>query len=195
MSLVAVVCAHCGAEAMKEAGGVNRARRAGAPLYCGQACSGLARRKHKTAAQKQAEKKAYDQKRRLALIDEIKAAKRAYHVRTYDPAVAAIKRKERMPKHVEYCRRPAYRQKKKAYDHVYNAKRGYGPLWEAQLLVLDIRNAVLERQSDYEIRLAKGTLGKTQQRKRAYDQNHRTGTQRQVPEVGPLVNLERGERR
>jgi hypothetical protein len=184
-----ITCAYCGAKSEKPTGIVNRARNAGAPLYCDRECAGLGRRKNKSVEQLKAEKREYDARRRIELADEIRAAKREYHKRTYDPIEAAKKRKLRMPYHVEYCRRPEYRAKKKAYDHVYNAKRNYGPFWEIQLLTLDIRNAVLERQTDYEIRLAKGGLAKSQKRKRAYDQIVRSNPYREVPEIGAVGNL------
>lgn len=196
MSAVRIICAYCGCEAWKAAGRVNRSKAIGAPLYCGRECSANARRQHKTIAQRKAEKAAYDLARRNGpKRDVILAAKREHHKKTYDPAAAAVYRQKRMPYHVEYCRRPEYREKKKAYDHVYNAKRDYGPLWEIQLLTLDIRAAALERQSDYEIRLAKGTLGKSQKRKRAYDQIERSRPHREVPEVGPVGDIAVGQRR
>lgn len=197
MSLVAIKCDYCGASTWKEAGGVNRARRAGNRLYCDRNCAGFGRRRPpKSAEQKRSEKAAYDLARRNGpLRQSILAEKRQRHNDTYDAARAAVYRQARMPYHVEYCRRPEYRAKKKAYDHVHNAKTTYGPLWEAALLVQDIRAAALARQSDYEIRLAKGTFGKSQKRKRAYDQIERARPHREIPQVGPLVNLERGERR
>lgn len=196
MSKLTIICAHCGKAAMKETGAVNRARKIGAPVYCDKECAGQHRRKHKTVEQKKAEKSAYDLARRNGpKRDAILAEKRRHHKNTYDPAKAAVYRQKRMPYHVEYCRRPEYREKKKAYDHVYNAKRDYGPLWEIQLLTLDIRAAALERQSDYEIRLTKGTLGKSQKRKRAYDQIERSRPHREVPEVGPLGDIAVGQRR
>lgn len=44
-------CAHCGKEADKPAGEVNRARERGLKLYCDRKCSGLGRRQGKTKAQ------------------------------------------------------------------------------------------------------------------------------------------------
>lgn len=196
MSEVAFTCAYCGGQCSREARAVNRARREGMSLYCDRVCSGLGRRAApKTTTQKRAEKASYDREYRARNREELRAKKAAYYAENHDREKEREYRKRTMKRHVEYCRRPEYRVKKKAYDHVYNAKRNYGPLWEIQLLTLDIRNAVLERQTDYEIRLAKGTLGKSQKRKRDYDQNHRTRAVGQIPQVGPLVNLERGERR
>lgn len=182
-------CAHCGRTASQPTGAVNRARKAGLKLYCDRRCASLGRRTDdRTQEQKRADKAIYDAEYRAKNRTMLAAKKAAYHARTYDPAKQRIYNQSRMAHHVEYCRRPEYREKKKAYDHVYNAKRDYGPLWEIQLLTLDIRAAVLERQTDYDIRLAKGGLSKSQKRKRDYDQILRNA-QRQVPQVGAVGNL------
>lgn len=52
-----IKCARCGKSAEKQSGGVRRSWRQGAPVYCGRKCAGLARRKHKTKAQKVEEKR------------------------------------------------------------------------------------------------------------------------------------------
>lgn len=170
MALRQFRCAYCGGHASKAAGAVNRARKAGLSLYCNRKCAGLGRRKHKSMEQKKAEKAAYDAEYRAKNRASLKAKKAAYYAEHHDREKEREYRKKRMPKHVEYCRRPEYRVKKKAYDRPHRAKKFYGPLWEAALLTQDIRNAVLEQQTDYEVRLAKGTLSKSQKRKRDYDQ-------------------------
>ncbi|MDC9825654.1 hypothetical protein PRN20_18120 [Devosia sp. ZB163] len=179
-------CAHCTATATTSNGNYNRAAKIGAPLYCGKECAGLARRKWKSPAQRKEEKRVYDAARRAELADEIKAAKRAYHLRTYDPAKAAVERKKRMPRHVEYCRRPEYRAWKRDYDRNYRAAKEYGEFAECFLLVMDIRAECLSQMTDYEIRLEKGTLSKTQKRRREYERANR-----KEPEVGPLGDFER----
>ena len=115
-----VVCPQCSQTADKPASAVNRARRRGAPIYCSRECSDFGRRKNKTIDQKRQEKRLYDMEYRARNDIALKAKKAAYHKRTYDPVEAAIKRRSRMAQHVEYCRRPAYRKKKKAYDQVYS---------------------------------------------------------------------------
>ena len=92
-----IACAHCGKQTDKSTSEVNRARKAGLSLYCDRACSGLGRRKHRAAAQKIEEKRAYDAARRVALADEIKAQKAAYHKRTYDPVKAAAEQFPQIP--------------------------------------------------------------------------------------------------
>lgn len=189
MSLVSFACAYCGEEARKESGVVNRARYNGAPLYCNRECAGYARRKPpKSVAQKKTEKAAYDAEYRVKNQELLRAKKAAYYRAHIDRDKEREVRKRRMPKHVEYCRRPEYRVKKKAYDRVHRSKKFYGPLWEVALLTQDIRNAVLEQATDYDIRLSKGGLSKSQKRKRAYDQSQRR-TLGQNAQVGPLGNL------
>lgn len=186
----AAVCSHCTTPFQIEVGALNRAARRGANIYCGRECSGLGRRKWKSASQKKVEKAEYDREYRQRDPVGRRASKAAYHRRTYDPVIAAEARKLRMPRHVEYCRQPAYRAKKKTYDREYRAKKDYGPLWECQVLTLQIREAALSQMSDYDIRMSKGTLNKSLRRKRDYEKSLRCH-----PEVGPLGNLERGERR
>lgn len=163
-------CAHCGAKTAKPAGAVNRARAIGAPLYCNKKCAGLGRRKHKTKAQRVAEKAAYDREYRAKNLDRLKAEKRAYFQRTYDPVAAAAYRKKRMPRHVEYCRRPEYRKWKSGYDRRYRA-REFGPFADCYLLLLDIDREVNSRMSDYDVRCANGTINKRLKRKREYEQS------------------------
>lgn len=159
-------CAHCGKTADKLTGEVNRARRAGLRLFCGRRCSGLAKRKHKSKAQRVEEKRLYDLAYREANLAMLKAKKHEYFKRTYDPAKAAVERKKRMHLHVEYCRRPEYRVKKSKYDRRYRSKREYGPFAEAAMLAVDLNREVKSRSSNYEIASQNGTLNKTQKRRR-----------------------------
>lgn len=184
-----ITCAHCGKAAEKSAGAVNRARKVGLALYCDRTCAGLGRRKPpKSIEQKKAEKQSYDAARRIALADKIRAAKREHHKRTYDPVKAAEERKLRMPRHVEYCRRPEYVAWKREYDRLYRANKEYGEFAECFLLVMDIRAECLSRMTDYEIRLEKGTLNKRQQRRRDYGR-----FDSEEPEDCPVGDLERGQ--
>lgn len=185
-----IVCATCGRSSEKPAGSVNRAIAKGAPLYCDRNCSGIARRKFKTQNQRKEEKRLYDIEYRRRNRDLLRAKKAEYHRRTYDPTQAATQRKKRMPYHVEYCRRPEYRQYKRSYDRQYRAKRNYGSLWEAFLLTMEIRDEVLRHSSDYEIRLEKGTLNKSVQRRRNYERTHSEKSQ-----VSIVGDIKRGQRR
>ena len=189
MAKTTITCPVCGRPSDKETGAVNRARKNGNPIYCGRACSGKARRKGKSREQKRAEKAEYDREYRAKNRAMLKAKKATYHKRTYDPAKAAEARKKRMPWHAEYCRRPEYRKWKKQYDRKYRAKKDYGEFWECHVLALEVREAALAQQSDYEIRLSKGRVALTTQRKRDYDRLNR-----EEPEIGALGNAEQGKR-
>lgn len=128
MSLITLNCTRCGKRARKLSGGVNRSRRLGLPLYCGRRCAGLARRKHKTKAQRIEEKRLYDIEYKKRNEAALKVKRAAYFQRTYDPVKAAIERKKRMPRHVEYCRQPWYREWKRQYDAAYSGLKEV--LWE-----------------------------------------------------------------
>lgn len=182
-------CAHCGGMADRPSGHVNRARSRGLNLYCSRECSGFGRRKDLTVEQRKEAKRLYDIEYRARDPEGRKALKAEYYRRTHDPVREAEQRKQRMPKHVEYCRRPEYREWKKGYDRNYRAVKTYGDFAECFLLVQDIRDECLSRMSDYEIRVENGTINKSTQRKRDYERSISNRT-----ENGPLGNLERGER-
>lgn len=165
MKLTQHPCAYCGKPSAKVAGHVNRSRAAGLNLYCDRKCAGLGRRKGKTKAQKIAEKKAYDAEYRKRDVEAMKARKHAYHLRTYDPAKAAVKRKGTMARHVEYCRRPEYKAWKRQYDKQYNAAV-YGPFADCALLLQALNAEIATRMSKYEIYMANGRYDKYSERKR-----------------------------
>jgi hypothetical protein len=172
MALSAFTCAQCGSVAEQQSGAINRARSKGAPLYCDRACAGLARRKPpRTADERKAEKRAYDQQYRTANRDILKAKKHAAYVASYDPEQAREYRKTRMQWHVEYCRRrmadPEYRKAKRKYDQNYRAIRTYGPAAECFVALIQLEREIRNRQDGYTIRQANGTLNKHQERRRS----------------------------
>lgn len=173
-------CAQCGASFECERGAANRAAKRGAPLYCGRICSGLGRRKHLDKDVLVERKRLYDMEYRRRNRDLLKAKKAAYFRATYDPQKAAIDRKARMSRHVEYCRRPEYRAYKAAYDRQYRA-REYGEFADAFNLLLDLEGEVLSRMTRYEIGLANGTINKALKRRREYESTFRV-----KPEGSPL---------
>jgi hypothetical protein len=140
-------CAHCGRTADKPAGAVNRSRSAGLRLFCDRRCSGIGRRKPpKSKAQKVEEKRLYDMEYRHLNREMLRAKKRARHLATYDPEKERVKRKARMPRHVEYCRRPEYKRWKSQYDRQYRA-REYGAFAEAFVLLLDVNREIRTRRA------------------------------------------------
>ena len=168
-----VHCALCNSETEKKLSAVNRAKRIGASIYCNRTCAGLGRRKNKTDDEKREAKRLYDIAYREKNLDEIKSRQAEYFQRTYDPESAAIKRKENMPRHVEYCRRPEYRKWKSEYDRQYRAKNEFGEFWEVALIVADIDKEVSERMSRQEISQTNGTFNKAQHRRREYERTNR----------------------
>lgn len=152
-------------------------------MFCTRACAGVARRSDTTTDQRRAAKAEYDRQRRADLAEKLKAEKAEYHRRTYDPAKAAIVRKARMPRHVEYCRRPEYREWKAQYDRQHRARKHYGDYAECFLIAMQIRAECLERMTDEEIRIASGTINKKLNRRREYDRTHSN-----KPEIGALGN-------
>jgi hypothetical protein len=141
-------CARCGKTADRPTGHVNRSRAAGMKLYCGRKCSGMAKRKGKTKAQRREEKRLYDINYR-ATSPTLKARKHEFHLRTYDPVKAAKVRKKRMPQHVEYCRQPWYKEWKRKYDQRYQARK-YGAFAEAFQLTKALEKEIRRRSTDEE---------------------------------------------
>lgn len=175
MALVAFNCAHCGCQTAKEAGLVNRARRLGAPLYCGKVCSGQARRISRTPEERKALKADYDRKRREELGEALLAEKRAaYHAAVAaDPVGHRAKereqRKRRSAQHVEYCQRPEYRKWKQKYDRQYRARKEFGDFGEAAIVLNDLIAEINSRTTRTEIYRQNGTLNKWIARRREYE--------------------------
>jgi hypothetical protein len=168
-----VRCDHCGKPTEKEPGHVNRSRKLGMKLFCGFRCFGLSRRKHKTKAQKIEEKRLYDVEYRRKNLAKIKANKKAYFQRTYDPVKAAVERKKRAKFHAEYCRRPSYRLWKREYDR--RRRDGmYGAFAEAARLTIELNREIKERATNEQIKIANGTWSKPQHRRRADKAPERT---------------------
>ena len=155
-------CCHCKKPFKIYRGRVNRAILIAAPLYCGRVCAGIARRKSK--AEKIELKRLYDLKYREKNFDLLKIKKHEAFKKSYNPEKAAIERKKRMPIHVDYCRRPEYRAKKKEYDKNHRASV-YGDFSEAYLLFVELSKEILVRMPRIEISKANGTLNKKYNRR------------------------------
>lgn len=180
-----VHCSHCGKVVRQALGAINRALKLGLPLYCDMKCSGLARRKYKPKAQKVAEKRLYDLEYRRKNRKLLKAKKRAYFERTYDPVEAAKGRKARMHLHVAYCRQPAYKRWKSRYDRQHRARKMFGPYAESFLLLQKIEHEIATRMTKHEVRQSNGIINKAQERKRAYARL--VGSQSQNGALGNLA--------
>lgn len=164
---VKCTCPYCEQEFIAATGRFSRAQQIGAPLYCSRECAGLVRRSYKAEEDRKAEKAAYDRKRREENAEKIKQQKAEYFKRTYDPIKAAVERKARIQRHIEYCRRPEYKEWKREYDREYRAKRLYGEFAEAFLTLQNVEQEILSRATRYEIDIANEKLCKAQKRRRS----------------------------
>jgi len=102
----------------------------------------------RTDEERRALKAEYDREYRRKNRQALKAKKAAYFQRTYDPIKAAVERKKRMPYHVEYCRSPEYRKKKKAYDHSRMHGRYKGEWIEVALILDDLQKEIRRQMPD-----------------------------------------------
>ncbi len=116
-------------------------------------------RDRRSKGQKVKDKRLYDIEYRKRNRDLLKAKQQAYHLKTYDPDKERIKRKERMPRHVEYCRQPEYKRWKREYDRQYRAKK-YGPFAESYMLTIDLNRAIKGRMTNEQIKWENGTFNK-----------------------------------
>ena len=162
-----VTCKQCGSIFDAITSRVNRAERIGAPLYCSKTCSGLSRRVEKTPEQKRAEKAEYDRKRREALGAALKEEKKAYYQANRERILVhmAEYRKQRMPKHVEYCRRPEYKAYKAEYDKVRDESE-YAEFAEAWRLLQELEKEIRSQATAYERRVANGYYLRSAQKRR-----------------------------
>lgn len=160
--LTRIVCAHCGTEADKLTGGVNRSLRIGAPLYCSQACSGLAHRSEPVPVEvKRKAKQRYDRARRNGplrqrILDEKRAAYRALtHDERHEQYLRARARREADPDlaaaYREACVKarntPEWKAHKREYDRRWRAATefGDGPLADAFVLLQELIDEVNSR--------------------------------------------------
>ena len=114
-------------------------------------------------------KREYDRQYRADRSALIKAKRAAYYAKV-GPLIRdkeREKRKERMPKHVEYCRRPEYKAKKKEYDLDMRAKE-FGEFGESYKILLEIQREVLSRATRVEIAQQNNLLNKSTRRKDDY---------------------------
>lgn len=166
---VARTCPQCKAAFAANTGSANRADKIGAPLYCGRACAGLARRLAvpKTPEQKKTEKAAYDKARRERLGEVLRDKKRSDYYANHSEMLRrhAAYRAKRMPAHVEYCRRPEYKAKKHKYDLQRNSAE-YGEFAEAHRLLVDLEKEIRSQATAYERRVANGYYTRSAQKRR-----------------------------
>lgn len=166
MGMTTIICPHCGNSAEKQNNYLNRAKKVGMKVFCSIECSYKGRRIGRSLEEKKVLKSEYDREFRKKNAERIKEKKHEYFVRTYNPEKASIERKKRMHKHIEYCRQPEYKEKKKEYDQVRRAKLRYGEFWESIILVLKIKTMYDTKSA----RQDNGVNNKTQKRKQLWNQ-------------------------
>lgn len=144
-------------------GEINRAKAAGLNLYCDRKCAGLGRRSNETEEEKKFIKYLYD--RFIFLADETLKQKKSERFKIDyrdNPDKYKAIRQRRMKDHIEYCRRPEYKAKKKVYDQQYRSKKLYGQHWESAILLRELGNIVDNRLAKAEQK----NITKSQKRKR-----------------------------
>ena len=147
--MVKVKCARCLKMFLKCVSAYNRARKIDSPLYCSQKCTGLARKKNRSKKEKKRLKAEYDAKRRAEKSVELKAKKKAAYA-VWGPKHRELereKRKKNMPKHVEYCRQPEYKEKKKDYDRKVRVAQ-YGEFAESYELLEELVKEIKRQMPD-----------------------------------------------
>lgn len=98
-------------------------------------------------------KRLYDMEYRRLNREKLKEKKAKWFKDHYDPKEAAIKRKLKSFKHVEYCRRPEYKKYKSQYDKISR----HGEWRECYELIEEIFRIVREYyETPYERRKARG---------------------------------------
>lgn len=158
-------CAQCGKEVDKDRSAVNRAAKIGAKLFCGKVCFGLSRRVAKEPDQKKAEKKAYDAEYRVKNKALLKDKKAKRYQETRDPEKERVYRQAHMHRHVEYCRRPEYREKKHEYDKKRNEME-YADFAESWRLLQLLESEIRSQASAYEVRKQQGYYTRNAQKRR-----------------------------
>lgn len=175
-------CCYCGKEyTVKNSGSFNRSIRLGLPVFCGRECFGLSRRTNETEEEKKQFKQWYDLFIRASMTDDQKDFKAFssmvyFHIDYRDnPEKYKAIRQQRMPRHVEYCRQPEYKEYKKKYDEVYNAKVHYGDFWEAAIVLKNLEKEIDARGARRENKLYNKS---TTKRKRLWQKMLKTNLRR-----------------
>ena len=162
------ICAACGNWIYTTSSAANRAAKIGSPTFCDRWCFGASRRRKAdvTAEQLKAAKADYDREYREHNRERLRLEKAARYQLTRDPEKEKAYRQANMHRHVEYCRRPEYKEWKRDYDIRFRAQRDFGEFAEAALVLGDLRTEIDMRATREDIYRANGTLNKWQQRKR-----------------------------
>lgn len=164
-------CSYCGKSFLViHVGAYNRSVKSGLNVFCNLRCFGLSRRLNETDEEKKSAKSFYDMFLRVSKTED-ELIKESFENAFYfqldyrsNPDKYKEQRRKRMPKHVEYCRRPEYKQYKINYDKKYRAKKDYGIFWEAAIILIDLEKEIDNRLVKNEL----GLINKSQKRKRLW---------------------------
>jgi len=159
------ICGYCGKEFEMLTGAYNRAMKNGMRVFCSRKHSGLARRVKRSKKEKKELKRIYDSQYRVVNADKLRNKKQEYFKKDYSahPRKYRNWRKRKQKWQNEYCRQPEYRKWKKEYDRSYRAKKYYGPMADAFLAWLDLKNFIDNRFAKQQNELT----NKSQKRKRS----------------------------
>ncbi|MGL4640176.1 MAG: hypothetical protein ACRCVX_10700 [Shewanella sp.] len=162
-------CHSCGTNFERTPSAFNRAEKAGGKHFCSRACFGDSRKvvDKRSTEQKKLAKAEYDRQRRAAIPEILKTKKKEYYQKNREEILKKMTagRKDRMPKHVEYCRRPEYKIKKRAHDIKVRCME-YGDFDEAWRLLLDLEKEIRSRLTKYERLVAKGYFSRNARERR-----------------------------
>jgi hypothetical protein len=151
-----LICCYCSNEFIvlpNNIGQRNNSIRLGLPIYCNRTCAGLGRRGDETLEEKRQIKTWYDLFLRISMTEDEKIfesfSRCVYFLIDYKQNPNKYKkwRNKRMPKHVEYCRQPEYKEYKKGYDEQYRAKKHFGSYWESAIILKNLDNEIDYRES------------------------------------------------
>jgi hypothetical protein len=178
-----LTCCYCSITFKVKANNIGSRKksiRLGLPIYCNQKCAGLGRRSNETPYEKKQIKSWYDMFLRESMTeddriyDEFQRA--VYFLIDYrnNPDKYKEWRNKRMPKHVEYCRQPEYKEYKKKYDEEYRAKKDFGDYWEAAIVLKNLDKEIDYRESKRQNKIYnKSTTKRKRQWQNQLKQNHK----------------------
>lgn len=164
-----IKCSHCGKDAEKHTGHVNRVLQMGNKLYCDKTCAGLGRRVERTIEEKKRIKSEYD-KQRTDRHELWFLLWRAFEFRVdyeENPEKYKKERQRKYKKHLEYLQTDKYKEWKRKYDIKYLAKKEYGIYWESAILLKELEEHLLKIRPDG-IKFQMGIVNKKQKRQRLW---------------------------
>ncbi len=164
-----LVCRHCGKSFKVKENNIGQRKksiRLGLPIYCGRKCSGLGRRTNETKEDKIVHKQWYDLFIRASMSDDERDLRSIQALVLFhldyraNPEKYRQERQRKMPAHIEYCRRPEYKEWKRSYDEHYRAHKDFGEFAGAAVVLKQIEKIVDSKK----IRIEKDCHNKRQKR-------------------------------